>query len=170
MRELIRKLWRGPAGSYIIFSLLLVGSAVLVAGVMAQGSGCTPGRAAETAPRPINSSAGWNQAAAPGYTMRAIFDGTTDAAHPGQKATHTLGSDGMRAGATGRYVWTPPPGAADSSSARSPKPGGPPFVWENLAPNTSIQVSFYFPQKPAGVVGAWKVTEYLRSAHQRWPV
>ena len=159
MREFIRKLWRGPAGSYITFSLLLLGSAVLVAGVMAQGSGCNSG--ASNSCGTSNSSAGWNEAPPPGYTMRAIFDGTTATALPGQKATHVLGSDGMQAGATGRYVWTPPPGAGGFVFSRSPKPGGPPFVWENVAPNTAIQVSFNFPQKPLGVSGAWKVTEYF---------
>jgi hypothetical protein len=164
MREFIRKLWRGRAGSYITFSLLLVGSAVLVGGVMSQGSGCytPPGHGCgDTWPDPINSSGGWNQSSGPGYTIRAIFDGTTDAAHPGQKATHYLGSEGMPVGTTGTYLWTPPPDAHGFLFARPPKPGGPPFVWEGLAPNTSIQVSFYFPQKPAGVVGPWKVTEYF---------
>jgi hypothetical protein len=164
MREFIRKLWRGPAGSYVTFSLILVGSAVVVAGVMAQGSGCytPPGHGCgDTALDPINSSAGWNQSSGPGYSIRAIFDGTNDAAQPGQKATHVLGSAGMPAGATGTSLWTPPPDAHGFIFARPPKPGGPPFVWENLAPNASIQVSFYFPQKPAGVTGAWKVTEYF---------
>ena len=158
MREFIRKLWRGPAGSYITFSLILVGSAVLVAGVMAQGSGCSTSPGSGCAP-PTNSSAGWNEAPPPGYTMRAVFNGATATALPGQKTTHVLGSDGMQAGATGRYVWTPPPGAGGFVFARSPKPGGPPFVWENVAPNTTIQVSFNFPQKPLGVPGAWRVTE-----------
>ena len=160
MREFLHKVWRGPAGSYITFSLLLVGAAALVAGVMEQGSSCptSPGGGCGD---PINSSAGWNEASAPGYTTRAIFDGTTDAALPGQKATHYLGSDGMRAGTAGTYLWTPPPDAHGFLFARPPKPGGPPFVWENLAPNTSIQVSFYLPQKPAGFLGAWKVTEYF---------
>ena len=159
MREFICRLWRGPTRSYLTFSLLLIGSAVLVAGVMAQGSGCNSG--ASNSCGNSNSSAGWNEAPPPGYTMRAIFDGATATALPGQKATHVLGSDGMQAGATGRYVWTPPPGAGGFVFSRSPKPGGPPFVWENVAPNTAIQVSFNFPQKPLGVSGGWKVTEYF---------
>ena len=159
MRKFIRKLWRGQAGSYITFSLMLLGSAVLVAGVMAQGSGCNSG--ASNSCGNSNSSAGWNEAPPPGYTMRAIFDGATATALPGQRATHVLGSEGIQTGATGRYVWTPPPGAGGFDFSRSPKPGGPPFVWENVAPNTAIQVSFNFPQKPLGVSGGWKVTEYF---------
>jgi hypothetical protein len=164
MREFILKLWRGRSGSYIAFFLLLVGSAVLVSGVMSQGSGCytPPGHGCgDTWPDPVNSSAGWNQTSGPGYTLRAIFDGTNNAAQPGQMATHYLGSEGMTVGTTGTYIWTPPPDAHGFLFSRPPEPGGPPFVWEGLAPNTSITVSFYFPQKPAGVVGAWKVTEYF---------
>jgi hypothetical protein len=65
----------------------------------------------------------------------------------------------MKAGATGRYVWTPPPATAGFSFSRPPKTDGPPFVWEGLAPNTSVQVSFTLPQKPLGVTGAWRVSE-----------
>jgi hypothetical protein len=160
MRESIRRIWSGPARSYITFFLLLVGAAVSVAVAMAD-SGCDGGGGADACTNPVSSSAGWNQTSAPGYTIRAVFDGTTDAAQPGQRATHVLGSAWMKTGTTAAYIWTPPPNASGFVFARPTEPGGPPFVWKGLAPNTSIQVSFYFPQKPAGLVGAWRVTEYF---------
>jgi len=158
MRASIRRIWGGPARSYIMFFLLLVGAAISVAVVMAESQHCGCGA---NPLDPINSSSGWNQTSGPGYTIRAIFDGTNGTAHPGQKATHYLGSEGMVVGTTGTYIWTPPEYASGLSFSRPPEPGGPPFVWEGLAPNTSLQVSFYFPQKPAGVFGDWNVTEYF---------
>jgi hypothetical protein len=68
---------------------------------------------------------------------------------PGENADLAL-KNGDVPGA--KLTWTPPPGASNFKFPENMKPigGGPPFVWNNVGANTSINVNYDLPNLPPG--------------------